>query len=983
MSFDGYFSLGEWSCGVVTGSSFTCEYLPVLGSLQDASTLYVPFSGGSGVPPVLTASGGGGVMTSSSAPTSSLLPGPVSFEMEDPFSFPADGNGVLDTQAGAHPNSVTVGFSFSSQSPVGEEAKEVQPDLNSVAVQDVRDVVADLPTGFSGDPQAAPKCPLYALSKSATASACPAASRIGTLEIGGRGGYDQEVFHNLAGSERLSVFNMMPERGHPAEFGAIYLGYTVLMYPSLVGSGAQAHLRVTLPGVPFQIYVKFEGAQLTFYGDPVQQDASGNTPVSFLRNPTSCLGEPLTTSFYGDSYETQGARNPDGSPDLSDPAWVRTSTSTPATTGCGLLHFGPTLGVRPESTQADSPTGASVDVGVPQNPSTTGLATPDLRSVSLALPAGMAISPPAADGLQACTDAQFDVSVDERSSCPGASQVGTVRAHTPLLTEPLEGELFVGQPECSPCTPGDAQDGRMVRLFMQLEGSGIVLKFPGTVSLNPTTGQLTATFRELTQQPVSDIQIQMKGGPRAPLATPQACGPATTTSDLMPWSAPQTPDATPTTSFTVDWDGQGGACPSGMPFSPGFAGGTVTPLAGAFSPLTVTFSRKDREQGLSAVTVNTPPGLLGVLKDVPLCGEPQAAQGTCPSASRIGVTHVAVGPGSHPFWQEGQVYLTGPYKGQPFGLSVVVPAVAGPFNLGVVVVRASIHINPATAALSVSSDPFPTSIDGVPLRVQTVNVTIDRPGFTFNPTDCNAQQLTASIASTQGASANVSTPFGVGGCQGLAFHPSFTASTQAATSKKSGASLVVKTSYPAESANIASVAVTLPVQLPARFTTIQQACTEQTFNANPAKCPTGSDIGTGTAVTPILANPLTGPVYLVSHGGAAFPDVVVILQGEGVTVDLTGSIDIKHDITSSTFASVPDAPISAFTLALPEGPHSGLAAVVPAKAKGSLCGQSLTMPTTITGQNGAVVKQTTKIAVTGCPRAKKKKAAKRAKKKRK
>jgi hypothetical protein len=292
-----------------------------------------------------------------------------------------------------------------------------------------------------------------------------------------------------------------------------------------------------------------------------------------------------------------------------------------------------------------------------------------------------------------------------------------------------------------------------------------------------------------------------------------------------------------------------------------------------------------------------------------------------------------------------------------------------------VVVRAAIHVDPRTSQITVTSDPLPQIVDGVPLRVKSVNVTVDRAGFVFNPTNCSTLQVTATITAAQGASTNVSSPFTASGCKTLPFKPTFTVSTQASTSKKQGASLIVKTSYPAGSANIASVAVTLPKQLPARLTTIQQACPEATFNANPAKCPTGSDIGTGTASTPILASALAGPVYLVSHGGAAFPDIVVILQGEGVAVDLTGSIDIKHNVTSSTFASVPDAPISGFTLALPEGPHSGLAAVVPAKAKGSLCGQSLTMPTTIIGQNGAVVKQTTKIAVTGCPRPKAKKKA--------
>ncbi len=298
--------------------------------------------------------------------------------------------------------------------------------------------------------------------------------------------------------------------------------------------------------------------------------------------------------------------------------------------------------------------------------------------------------------------------------------------------------------------------------------------------------------------------------------------------------------------------------------------------------------------------------------------------------------------------------------------------------------RAAIHVDPSTTALTIVSDPLPQIVGGIPLRIQTVNVTINREGFMFNPTNCATQQITGTITAAQGASAGVSSPFTASGCKTLAFHPVFSVSTQAKTSKKSGASLTVKGAFQAGNANVHSVAVTLPKQLPARLTTIQQACPEAVFAANPASCPTGSDIGTATASTPILANPVMGPAYLVSHGGAAFPNVVAILQGEGVTVDLTGSIDIKKGVTSSTFASVPDAPISSFTLTLPEGPHSGLAAVVPAKAKGSLCGQNLTMPFTITGQNGAQLTQNVKIQVTGCPKTKpktKKKPRKHSKRK--
>jgi hypothetical protein len=355
--------------------------------------------------------------------------------------------------------------------------------------------------------------------------------------------------------------------------------------------------------------------------------------------------------------------------------------------------------------------------------------------------------------------------------------------------------------------------------------------------------------------------------------------------------------------------------------------------------------------------------------------EPQAALGTCGAESLIGHTTVSAGLGTDPFTvPTGQVFITGPYRGAPFGLSIAVPAKAGPFDLGTgpcdcVVVRARVGVDPHTAQITVDTDPLPTILQGVPLQVKHVNVTIDRQGFIFNPTSCERLNATGTLTGGSGGSASASVPFQVTNCGSLPFKPVFTVSTQAATSKKNGASLDVKVTSSQGQANIGKVAVTLPKQLPSRLTTIQQACPEAAFNQNPASCPVGSNIGTATARTPVLTSPVSGPAYLVSHGGAAFPDLVLILQGEGITLQLVGSINIKKSITSSAFNSVPDAPISSFELKLPEGPHSGLAAVVPAKAKGNLCGQRLVMPTTLTGQNGAQIKQSTKIKVTGCAKA--------------
>jgi hypothetical protein len=430
----------------------------------------------------------------------------------------------------------------------------------------------------------------------------------------------------------------------------------------------------------------------------------------------------------------------------------------------------------------------------------------------------------------------------------------------------------------------------------------------------------------------------------------------------MPYSSSAA--ATPSSSFTTSWDGAGAQCPAPPPFAPAFAAGTTSTTAGAFTTFALNVNRADGHQLLSGISLTTPPGLLGMLSHVQLCGEPQAGRGTCPAASRIGSVNAAAGSGPDPFHVSGPVYLTGPYRGAPFGLSVVVPAVAGPFDLGNVIVRSSIAVDPHTAQLTVSSDPLPQMVgdSGVPVRLRSVSVAIDRPGFIFNPTSCAPTALAGTLASNQGATVDVSSPFRLAGCRTLPFHPSLSASTAARTSKAYGASLDVKVTSAPGQANIAKVDVQLPAALPSRLSTLQQACTQSQFDANPGGCPAGSVVGTATAHTPALNAPLSGPAYLVSHGGAAFPDLIVVLQGEGITIELVGNTDIKRGLTYSRFEALPDAPVDSFELILPQSPHSALGAFA------SLCRHALLMPTAITAQNGAQVRQTTTIAVTGCAR---------------
>ncbi len=668
------------------------------------------------------------------------------------------------------------------------------------------------------------------------------------------------------------------------------------------------------------------------------------------------------------------------------------------------MSFDPSIEVQPDTTVADEPVGLGVNIQVPQPEVPARLATPHLRKAVVTLPLGMSVSPGVVDGIQACNASGPDginftgpeseeVGVDGElqlaaGHCRDASIVGTAEAITPVLGVPVKGHVYLARPGCggtgqAACTEEDALDGNLYQLYLELGGTGefanlgIQIKVAGKTEANPATGQLTTVFDENPQTPFSELKIHLNGGPRAPIDNPAVCGPAVTTADFTPWSAPGitpqgltvpgVPDGTPSSFFEVS------GCPDPAPFAPGFVAGTVTPQAGQFSTFTLNIARKDREQFVKGIQIHTPPGLLGMLSSVSLCGEPQARLGTCPETSKIGTTRVATGAGSHPFEIGGSIYLTGGYEGAPFGLSIVTNAVAGPFNLGLVVVRARISVDPENSTLTVTTDetgPYalPQIVFGIPLRLQRITVNIDRPNFMFNPTNCAGQQITASIAGSGQAVANLASPFAVGGCKSLEFKPKFSVFTNGHTSRANGASLDARLSYPkgamGNAANIARVKVALPKQLPSRLTTLQKACLAATFNQNPATCPPASIVGIARATTPLLPVGLSGPVFFVSHGGEAFPSLIVVLQGYGVRVDLTGSTFInKAGITSSTFKTVPDVPVNTFELYLPQGKTSALA------ANGNLCktvAGKLVMPTEFVAQNGAVFKQTTKITVNGC-----------------
>ena len=526
-----------------------------------------------------------------------------------------------------------------------------------------------------------------------------------------------------------------------------------------------------------------------------------------------------------------------------------------------------------------------------------------------------------------------------------------------------------------PAPNGEAEKNpfaSLIALYIVAEdqAAGVRVKLAGQGTVNEQTGQVTTTFAQTPEVPFQTLSLHLFEGPRASLSTPAQCGSYTTTSSFAPWSGAAA--AQPSSAFQISSGPAGTACAAPLPFAPVFSAGSLTTQAAAFTSFTLGIERPDGQQQLAGVTVTLPGGVAALISTVTPCKTPPpGGEWDCGPQSLIGGSTAAAGLGGEPYRLPGRVYLTEGYGGAPFGLVVITPAVAGPFDLGNVMVRSRILVNPDTAQVTITSEPLPQYVRGIPVQLKQLQVNVDRPGFEFNPTNCTATRIAGVLSGSEVAQANVSTPFQATGCQNLPFHPKLTASTKGQASKADGANFDVRVeSKGLGQANIAKVRLQLPKALPARLTTLQKACTEAAFNANPASCPEGSVIGQARIHTPVLSSPLTGPAYLVSHGGAAFPDVEFVLQGEGITLVLDGKTQISKQLTYSKFESAPDAPFTVFETVLPAGPHSALTTNLPENAKFNLCSTSLSMPTEIVAQNGTVIKQTTKIALQGCKKVK-------------
>ncbi len=991
----------DWDCSTTTfptspGGTVTCTTTDVVNapslntdaSLRGAAmplhiSVSVDPSASGTLENSATVSGGSGGETPATAtdPTPiSSTPAGFGFQpgsvFSDYFDAAAPGGSPV-RQAGSHPFEMRIGFNQSLTYKTDADAGTSW----TVPAGDVKTLETKLPAGLIGNPEATPKCTGIQFNDPGPAdhSDCPADTQVGSIDLLLSQGEQivDESGNGTNTTQDVPVFNMQPPPGTVAAFAFQFVANPVFI---LISLDPTDHYSVIARIEDANEIFTVRSAVMTLWGvpadpahDALRQNplgggsaaalgASSDAPLApFLTLPSQC-GVDGAFQLREDSWQNPGAFTP----------W--TATDPVQVTGCddARMRFQPSITVQPDAHTPSTPTGLSVDLTVPQKDDSSvtsasqlyadsgdfrAIANPPVRDVSVTLPGGLVVSPSSADGLAACTSAQIGLGTNDQPACPDASKIGTAELTTPLLQDPVEGSVYLAAQTDNPF-------GSLLALYIVLDdpSRGLVIKLPGRVAPDPVTGQLTATFDDNPQLPFSRLHVQFKGGPRAPLVTPAACGSYTADATITSWND-SLPAAQTSDTFAID----SGCAASG--FDPSFTAGTESPIAGKASPLVTRFGRSDSDQELSSIDMTLPRGLIGRVSSAVLCADADANAGTCPDGSKIGTTTVAAGPGSDPFYiTNGRVYITGPYKGAPFGLSVVVPAVAGPFNLGNVVVRGSIFVDRTTSALRVVTDQLPTILQGIPLKLRLADVTVDRPGFTINPTSCAPMSAVARITSVLGAVATKSSRFQVGDCRALAFRPSLSLAVGSPhhTGRSVSTPLTATVRVPRGDANLHAVDVSLPTTLAALLPVLNRRCTLAAFEAG--HCGSGARVGSAVAVTPLLRDPLRGSVYFVRNPARALPDLMVALRGQ-VAIDLTGTIHIGRGNRIAThFDTIPDVPVTSFTMRLVSGRNGPLGATT------NLCSAAARRSIVEIGfraQDGAKVSRNQRLVVHGCPRPRK------------
>jgi hypothetical protein len=905
------------------------------------------------------------------------------------------------TQAGGHPYIGVTDFSLTG----------------ATADDNLATVRVDVPAGLVPNPAIYPTCSMAQLE---LGNSCPTNSQIGTQQITISTPLvpvpltiKVPLYNIEIAEDQVSRFGFNPSDASIVPGLGPALGALGLHAVEIIGGVRDANADANPPGAGanqlpadnglfFTIAVSEEtppvlGSKLTFWGTPgdpghdaeVGQSCIIAPPVTpanglcaldpspgadpdpslpFLANPTACTGTALVTRLIttSEAGSSDSAIDPTPTVDGLDGAQ-----------NCELVPFSATFGVLPDTTQPDTPTGPIATIDVPQDGlnDTDVLTTSHVKAIDVTMPPGLTLNPSVANGLEACTDQQFaaNAGVPGGDACPAASQIGTVAVETPLLP-PLPGEPAGGPDQYGSAYVGQPLAGDMYRLFVTIEGRGNSIRLKGSVRPNPVNGQLTASFPDNPQLPFGQLRVDFRDGPRAPLATPLECGPKTALARLTPWSGTPAVDAR-SNPFEI----AGNGCPAG--FGPTFAAVTGSSASGAYTPFSVRVARDDRNQFLSGVRVDTPPGLAAKIKGTPKCSNAAAATGACPPETRIGTAMTAAGAGGEPYPLSGPVYFTEGYKSAPFGMVAVIRAIAGPYDLGTVVVRQEVHVDPDDASLAVVSDPLPRILEGVPVRLRRIDVVIDKPGFTYNPTSCGVKSVGGRMHSTLGTVADRSASLRFDNCQRLGFSPKLkmrmTGPRQMTRGKHPG--LKAQVTQRVGQANISTARVALPKSLALDPANARAVCG---FEAGlRAQCPKKTRIGKAVARSPVLNKPLRGPVYFVQgiridpttgNRIRTLPTLLAKLNGE-VRINVRAVTSVVKTKLVSEFVAVPDAPVTRFNLRL----KGGKGGILAATGKPKICDRRQVATNKTIGHNGKRAAQKRVRISTPCRKFKRLQAKKR------
>lgn len=923
--------------------------LSVAGRVADPSTL----------PSQASIAGGGAIARQLSRDLHvTAAPSPLDFDEGSAglSSYAIDGAGNAVDGAGAHPFQfgVQLGFTDEPGLPIGQ-----MPLFNYlVADGGVRDAITTFPPGLVVNPGSTPTLCEEAQLESAS---CPDSSQIGTITV-------EAPISGLPQPLPNALFNMVPPPGTAAAFGFEAIGLKI--YPHIFGGvhAGDYQLLGTASNLLALGTFPIVGTNIQLWGDPTDPAhdwargicayrAATTTPcgpvipqsdVPALSMPTSCTAASLPLRASIDSWGHPG-EFVERSTEVGD-----LNRSPIAVNGCAALGAGfkPTLKARPTTNVADSPSGLDVDLHIPQTNDLSQLATAHLKKAVVTLPVGLALNPSSANGLAGCSSTQIGIDPStgvadgNEPTCPAASRIGDVEVDTPLLGHALPGSVYLASPHDNPFDS-------LLAIYIVVEDpqSGILIKLAGHVEADPSTGRLTTTFDRNPQLPFSDFKLKFFGGSGGVLRSPAVCGVYSTTSSLTPWSAPESgPPATPSDSYAIS-----SSCATSdgaEPNSPEFEAGALSPIAGRYTPFVVHLRREDGSQQFKTLTLTPPPGLTAKLAGTPACsdGALAAAEGksgrdeqsnpSCPADSRIGTVQVGVGAGPSPYYAQGAAYLAGPYKGAPLSMAVITPATAGPYDLGTVVTRVALHVDPATAQITADADPLPSILEGIPLDVRSIDVSLDKPDFSRTGTSCDPMAVGGLLTSTLGQNASLESRYQLGNCANLAFKPHMTLKLKGAT-KRAGHPKLIATvfSQGVGAAGLSRVQVKLPRSAFLDQAHIRTVCTRVQFAAgagNGSACPKGSIYGSAQVKTPLFDYVLPGTVFLRSSNHK-LPDLVVALQGpakQPIAVELDGKTDSVKGALRNTFEAVPDQPFDEARVVL-FGGKRGL--VVNSK---NLCSQS-------------------------------------------